>query len=152
MFLDLCSLPPSRLSLLPHWFTAAGFLPHYLLLSFLSSPYSIYLSIFITFSHHSSVSRTFFLPPLRCSLLTPQWMPYLYTQALFFSSSDSCVSVCDAVCASGTTASSHLKHFRETHICCFRAQRDMPWQRLFEVASQGEPEPERGIWETIKKR
>lgn len=28
----------------------------------------------------------------------------------------------------------------------------MPWQRLFEVASQGEPEPERGIWETIKKR
>ncbi len=63
----------------------------------------------------------------------------------FFFSSDSCVCVCDAVCACGTSGSSHLKHFTETHICCFRAQRDLPWQRLFEVASQGEPEPERGI-------
>lgn len=31
----------------------------------------IYLSIFIIFSHHFSVSQTF-LPPLRCSLLTAQ--------------------------------------------------------------------------------
>lgn len=41
----------------------------------------------------------------------------------------------------GTAASSHLKHFRETRISCCRAQRDMPVPRLFEVASQGEPEP-----------
>lgn len=43
-------------------------------------------------------------------------------------------------------------NFLETHICCFRAQRDRPWQGLFEVASQGEPKPEQEIWKTIKKR
>lgn len=38
----------------------------------------------------------------------------------------------------------HLKRFTETHICCFRAQRDFRRGRgPFEVASRGEPEPER---------
>lgn len=122
MFLDLCRPPPSRLSLLPHWFTAAAFLPHYLsLFPFPLSPLSIciYPSLSSSpISQSDSPSR----PACKC--------PYLYTQPLFPPlRSDSCVSVCDAACASGTTASSHLKHFRETHICCFRAQRDMPWQR-----------------------
>lgn len=102
-------------------------------------PVSQHLSIFIIFSHHSlSISQT----------LAFHTCPTFTFSFCFFPR----VSVCDADFASGRTESSHLKHFRETHICCFRAQRDMPWQRLFEVASQGEPEPERGIWETIRKR
>lgn len=57
------------------------------------------------------------------------------------------VSLCDAFGPSGTSVRSHLKHFteRETHICCFRALKDTPWRRLFEVASRGEREPERRI-------
>lgn len=84
-----------------------------------------------------------------CPSSPKQWTRSL---SFYFPSNDSCDSTCNAVCASGTTASLHLKHFRDTHICCFRAQRDMPWQRLFEVASQGEPEPEQGISGTVKKR
>lgn len=46
---------------------------------------------------------------------------------------------------------SRIWNILERHIWRFRGQKDMPWQWLFEVASQGEPEPERRIWETIKK-
>ena len=135
MFLDLCSPPPLPVSPLPHCIYCK-ISPT---LSAFSFPFFLpfFPSVFVCLYHnHPSFSQT--IPP-------DLWMPYPYTHPLCLSSSDSCLSVCDAVCASGTTASSHLKHFRETHICCFRAQRDMPWQRPFEVASQGEPEPERGI-------
>lgn len=94
------------------------------ILAFSLSLFPPFLSVFIRLYHLlPSVSQT--LPPdlpVNAPTFTLSHCPPPPPR------SDSCVSVCDAACASGTTASSHLKHFRETHICCFRAQRDMPWQ------------------------
>lgn len=149
MFLDLCSSPRLPSLLITTLIYCCRISPTLSTLSFpFFPPLSLYLSLSSSpISQTNSPSRPGCSQHSRCPTFTLS-----YCFLFFFSSSDSCVSVCDAVCASGTTASSHLKHFRETHICCFRAQRDMPWQRLFEVASQGEPEPEQGIWETIKER
>ena len=132
MFLDLCSPPLPPVS--PYYHTDL-LLQHFShTICFLL--FSVCLCIiFIIFSHHS------FKLSLQTCPLTAHALPFTLSYCLCCL----CFLCCDAVCASGTTASSHLKHFRETHICYFRAQRDMPWQRPFEVASQGEPEPERGI-------
>lgn len=102
----------------------------------------ICLGIIFILTHHPSFKLPADLPVNS----TPQ------LGCCFFPSLTLVFAVCDAVRASGTTASSHLKHFRETHICCFRAQRDMPWQRLFEVASHGGTRTRtRDLRETIKK-
>lgn len=144
MFLDLLQHPP--LSPIPSFYHTdllmQDFSPFFRFSLSIFDLFPPHLSVFICTDHHSSVNWTGCWQHAR-------WLTFtlIYCSLLLW-----CVCVCDVLSASGTTASLHLKHFRETHICCFRAQRDMPWQRLFEVASQGEPKPERGIWETIKKR
>lgn len=146
MFVDLYS-PPLFPSLLITTLIYCCRISHTLSASSCPSPpFLLSLSLPSSPISHQPVKLSLQTCPLTAQLTQPLFC------FVFSSSSDSCVSTCNAVCASGTTASSHLKRFRETHICCFRTQRDMPWQRLFEVASQGEPEPERGISGTIKKR
>lgn len=100
-------LQPPPLPLLPHWFTAAGFLPHSLPFSSLSS---IFISVYLYHFLSSPIGRSNFLSfqLSRCLLLHSCSFAIVFLNAAV------------AVCASGTTANSHLKHFRETHICCFR--------------------------------
>lgn len=130
MFLDLCRPRPLPSLLITTWIYCAR-----ISLTLFSPFFPLLLSICPSLSSSPIAQHQ--------SLLSLSLVDALPLHSAIVCSPPVFLSV--AVCASGTTASSHLKHFRETHICCFRTQRDMPWQRLFEVASQGEPEPERGI-------
>jgi len=121
VFRDLCSpQPPPPPPVFPYY-------PTDLLLQDFSHTISALSFLFIFVSHSKAPCRP--PPPPHHTPLTPP------------STLGHCSSCDSAVRASGTTASSHLKHFRETHICCSRTQRDMPRRRPFEVASHGEPEP-----------
>lgn len=88
-----------------------------------------------------------FISPILCPhpLLQSPGSKTLRPDLLVDSAVHSAIVLFLCIRTTGTAASSHLKRFRETRISCFRAQRDMPVPRLFEVASQGEPEPEPGI-------
>lgn len=143
--------PPSPATLLPFYRTdlqLQDFQSHHLPLCFIPSSSSSYLHLYHPLRESSVVPPEL---PVLCTIHPWYHCPCCTTPPPTAPSpskpQDRLLSSCVRRCLAPLgplRACVHLKRFTETHICCFRAQRDFRRGRgPFEVASRGEPEPER---------